>query len=41
MDDPLLHEIKSTVSNLDVENLTPIEALMVLNDLKKKLIEKK
>ncbi|MFJ1329827.1 DNA mismatch repair protein MutS [Capnocytophaga canimorsus] len=39
MDDPLLEEIKSEILQLDINTLTPIEALMKLNQIKK-LIDK-
>ena len=37
MDDPLLQEVKSMIVGLDVNSLTPVEALIFLNDLQKKL----
>ena len=40
LDDPILEQIRDEVQNLDIENLTPIEALMKLNEIKK-LIGKK
>lgn len=39
MDDPLLEEIKSKILQLDINTLTPVEALMKLNQIKK-LIDK-
>ncbi|WP_172915512.1 DNA mismatch repair protein MutS [Capnocytophaga canimorsus] len=39
MDDPLLEEIKSEILQLDINTLTPVEALMKLNQIKK-LIDK-
>lgn len=39
LDDPLLLEIKEDILNTDIDNLTPMEALMKLNNIKK-LIEK-
>jgi len=39
LDDPLLIEIKEDILNTDIDNLTPMEALMKLNNIKK-LIEK-
>jgi DNA mismatch repair protein MutS len=35
LDDPLLEEIKEEISNLDINTLTPVEALMKLNELKR------
>jgi len=35
MDDPLLQEIKEEIVNLDINTLTPVEALMKLNEIKK------
>jgi DNA mismatch repair protein MutS len=40
LDDPLLEEIKSELLNLNINILTPVEALMKLNEIKK-LLEKK
>lgn len=37
MDDPLLEELRSLVLDLDIDQLTPIEALMQLHALKRKL----
>lgn len=37
LDDPLLEEIKADLKGLDINTLTPVEALMVLNEWKKKL----
>lgn len=34
LDDPVLKEIKEQIENVDVNSLTPIEALMKLNELK-------
>ncbi|MDO4782409.1 MAG: DNA mismatch repair protein MutS, partial [Capnocytophaga felis] len=39
MDDPLLEEIKSEILQLDINTLTPVEALMKLNELKR-MVEK-
>jgi DNA mismatch repair protein MutS len=36
MQDPLLEEIRSELDGLDLNNLTPIEALMVLKELQAK-----
>ena len=35
LDDPVLSQIRDEILNLDVNNLTPIEALNKLNDIKK------
>ena len=35
LDDPILRQIRDEILNLDVNNLTPIEALNKLNDIKK------
>ncbi len=39
IDDPLLEEIKTEITQLDINTLTPVEALMKLNELKR-MIEK-
>lgn len=41
LDDPLLEQIKDEIVNLDVDTLTPVEALMKLNDIKRMLVRKK
>ncbi len=40
LDDPLLEEIKEEILNLDINTLTPIEAMMKLNEIKRMLINK-
>ena len=40
LDDPLLEEIKEEILSTDIDTLTPIEALMKLNEIKKLLIKK-
>jgi DNA mismatch repair protein MutS len=40
LDDPLLEEIKNEIMSLDINVLTPIEALMKLNEIKRMLIKK-
>ena len=40
LDDPLLEEIREDILNLDINTLTPIEALMKLNELKRMLQKK-
>jgi DNA mismatch repair protein MutS len=37
LDDPLLEDIKEDIKNLDINALTPVEALIKLNELKRKL----
>ena len=41
LDDPLLEEIKEEITNLDIDTLTPVEALMKLNEIKRLLTKKK
>ena len=38
LDDPLLEDIKQKILNTDIDNLTPMAALMALNDIKKLLV---
>ena len=40
LDDPLLEEIKEEILNLDINTLTPIEAMMKLNEIKRMLVKK-
>ncbi|SEP77132.1 DNA mismatch repair protein MutS [Flavobacterium urocaniciphilum] len=40
LDDPLLEDIKEEINSLDINTLTPVEALMKLNELKKMLLKK-
>ncbi len=37
LDDPILEELKEEIKNLDINTLTPVEALMKLNSIKKKI----
>ncbi|GAB5556958.1 MAG: DNA mismatch repair protein MutS [Schleiferiaceae bacterium] len=37
LDDPLLEDIKEDITELDIDTLTPVEALMFLSQIKKKL----
>jgi hypothetical protein len=37
MDDPLLKEVRDLVKNLDIDKLTPVEALVFLSELKVKI----
>ncbi len=39
LDDPLLHQIRDEIMNTDIDTLTPVEALMKLNEIKKALGE--
>ncbi len=38
LDDPLLEEIKDEIVNLDINTLTPVEALMKLNEIKRMIM---
>ena len=40
LDDPLLEEIKEEILNLDINSITPVEALMKLNEIKRMLVRK-
>jgi DNA mismatch repair protein MutS len=40
LDDPLLEEIKEEILGLDINTLTPVEALMKLNEIKRMLLKK-
>ena len=40
LDDPLLEEIREDILSLDINTLTPVEALMKLNELKRMLLKK-
>jgi DNA mismatch repair protein MutS len=40
LDDPLLEEIKEEILSTNLDTLTPIEALMKLNEIKRMLIKK-
>ncbi len=37
LDDPLVEELKQEILKIDIDNLKPLEALLILNKLKKKL----
>jgi DNA mismatch repair protein MutS len=41
LDDPLLEQIKEEILHLDIDTLTPVEALMKLNEIKRMLNRKK
>ncbi len=40
LDDPILEEIRDEIVNLDINTLTPVEALMKLNEIKKMVSRK-
>ena len=40
LDDPLLEEIKEEILNLDINTVTPVEALMKLNEIKRMITRK-
>lgn len=40
LDDPLLEEIRDEILSLDINTITPMEALMKLNEIKRMLIKK-
>ena len=35
LDDPILERIRDEIQDLDINSLTPVEALMKLNEIKK------
>ncbi len=41
LDDPLLQNIKDEILHIDIDTLTPVEALMKLNEIKRMLIKEK
>ncbi|WP_111309427.1 DNA mismatch repair protein MutS [Confluentibacter sediminis] len=41
LDDPLLENIKEEILHIDIDTLTPVEALMKLNEIKRMLLKKK
>jgi DNA mismatch repair protein MutS len=41
LDDPLLENIKEEILHIDIDTLTPVEALMKLNEIKRMLVNKK
>ncbi|TRZ44509.1 DNA mismatch repair protein MutS [Robertkochia solimangrovi] len=41
LDDPLLEEIRDEILHTDIDTLTPVEALMKLNEIKRMLVKKK
>ena len=40
LDDPLLEDLKEEIMNIDINTLTPVEALMKLNEIKRMLSKK-
>ena len=40
LDDPLLEELREDILDIDIDTLTPVEALMKLNEIKRMLIKK-
>jgi DNA mismatch repair protein MutS len=41
LDDPLLLEVKEQIIDTDIDRLTPVEALMKLNEIKNLLVKNK
>ena len=41
LDDPLLENLREEIVNIDIDTLTPVEALMKLNEIKRMLLKKK
>ena len=40
LDDPVLSQIRDEIVNIDVNNLTPVEALNKLNEIKRIIVGK-
>jgi DNA mismatch repair protein MutS len=40
LDDPLLDDLKEEILNIDINTLTPVEALMKLNEIKRMLVKR-
>ena len=40
LDDPLLEAIREEIAALDIDTLTPVEALMQLNQIKRRISQK-
>ncbi|NCT16849.1 MAG: DNA mismatch repair protein MutS [Flavobacteriaceae bacterium CG_4_8_14_3_um_filter_34_10] len=40
LDDPLLEEIREEILDMDIDTITPVEALMKLNEIKRMLVRK-
>jgi DNA mismatch repair protein MutS len=41
LDDPILEALRDEITALDIDTLTPVEALLQLNQIKRKLTQKK
>ena len=41
LDDPLLEDLKQELLGIDIDTLTPVEALMKLNEIKRRLVKSK
>ena len=41
LDDPILEALRDEITALDIDTLTPVEALMQLNQIKRRLTQKK
>jgi DNA mismatch repair protein MutS len=41
LDDPLLERVKEEITSIDIDTLTPVEALMKLNEIKRMLVKTK
>ena len=39
IDDPLLEDLKNEILDVDIDRLTPVEALMILSEIKRKLLK--
>ena len=37
LDDPILEELRDNINSLDIDTLTPVEALLELNEIKRRL----
>ena len=37
LDDPILEELRDDINSLDIDTLTPVEALLQLNEIKRRL----
>ena len=40
LDDPILEALRDEITALDIDTLTPVEALMQLNQIKRRLTQK-
>jgi DNA mismatch repair protein MutS len=41
LDDPMFEALKTDIEAIDIDTLTPVEALMKLNEIKRMLTKKK